>query len=276
MKTQLTRTNRKNMFTMLALGLLASAMMLPATAEATGSWSYLGTGQLNQRAGRATIPTINGSGRADRVALSVQGAPVYVNSLRVRYANGLTRDLAVNQRIGAGGFSSVINIPGRSRSVQSVEVITPRRRWAAWLGLQTTFRLYGYSAPEVRRHHDRRHSGHADSDNSRRHWSVLGQASTTARRGSAILNVSSNLPEYRQIAVVVNNASVRIRSITVTLANGRQVTTNINQLFEAQGRTSLIDLPGNTRQVRSVQINYRMPRGSSASNPALLTVVGVR
>ena len=55
--------------------------------------------------------------------IRVKDAPIYMNDLKVVYANGEPDDLPVRSDIRAGGESRAIDLKGRERAIREVQMV---------------------------------------------------------------------------------------------------------------------------------------------------------
>ena len=60
----------------------------------------------------------------------------------------------------------------------------------------------------------------------------------------------------------MSNAGLRVDSVTIIGANGRQTTLPVGQTIAAGGRTPAFNVPWHAGAIRSVQVNYTVPRSS--------------
>ena len=55
--------------------------------------------------------------------IRVRNAPIYMNDLKVVYANGEPDDLPIRADIRAGGESRAIDLKGRERAIREVQMV---------------------------------------------------------------------------------------------------------------------------------------------------------
>ncbi len=80
-------------------------------------------------------------------------------------------------------------------------------------------------------------------------WDSLGELTVGGRRNAAAtIEVRRNADRLERLRVVVKRGDLGMKTIRVTFGNGRDLVTTMT------GRTALIDLPGDARKVRSIEI----------------------
>jgi hypothetical protein len=111
----------KGGFAVSALGLLGSTTALAAQPVA-GHWVKLGSRTVDLGGDHSTFPVTFLSGAFTHLQLRVQGNPVYVNELKVRFSNAEWVTLPVRARFRDGGQSRAIALPGAPRYVSLVRL----------------------------------------------------------------------------------------------------------------------------------------------------------
>jgi hypothetical protein len=69
------------------------------------------------------VPVGRSEGRFRAVKIRVRNAPIYMNDLKVIYANGAPDDLQLRANIRAGGESRAIDLRGRDRAIREVQLV---------------------------------------------------------------------------------------------------------------------------------------------------------
>lgn len=64
---------------------------------------------------------VTGNDNYRQLKLHVTDAPLKINDMKVYFENGEVFDVSVRSEIGQGGYSRVIDLPGRSRSIRKIE-----------------------------------------------------------------------------------------------------------------------------------------------------------
>lgn len=105
-----------------------------------GRWVLLGQSQVDGNADHDRILVGQGRGRFQRVQIRVDRAPIEFQRVVVHYANGRSEDVAIRQRIPAGGQTRAIDLRGDERNIESVEFFYSK---GSWRSRAPRVRLYG-------------------------------------------------------------------------------------------------------------------------------------
>lgn len=92
-----------------------------ATAEAR--WEQLGCQSVGFATDRDVIRVGRDEGRFSAIRLAVSGNKIYLNDLKVVYANGNPDDLQVRSEIRAGGQTRAIDLKGERRAIRQIEMV---------------------------------------------------------------------------------------------------------------------------------------------------------
>ncbi|HKR62036.1 MAG TPA: hypothetical protein VJS64_20275, partial [Pyrinomonadaceae bacterium] len=94
-----------------------------------GSWVFLGQAAVNGRVDHDRILVGRDEGRFQNIQIRVVGAPIEFQRVVVHYANGSTEEVALRDRIPAGGQTRAIDLRGTDRGISSVEFWYSRSNW---------------------------------------------------------------------------------------------------------------------------------------------------
>lgn len=100
------------------------ALLTTACASTPGpgrDWVALGQRSVTDRLDHDRIAVTARRGDFRRLKLTVERAPVEVSRMVVHFGNGERHTVQLRARIGAGGESRAIDLPGRDRVIRSVE-----------------------------------------------------------------------------------------------------------------------------------------------------------
>jgi hypothetical protein len=119
--------NRRTLLASAAVVLGAMAVAGPADAQRRDrdqrGWELLGTKKVGFIVDRDVVQVGRSEGRFRAVKIRVKDAPIYMNDLKVVYANGEPDDLPVRSDIRAGGESRAIDLKGRERAIREVQMV---------------------------------------------------------------------------------------------------------------------------------------------------------
>lgn len=85
-------------------------------------WVYLGEAHVDGQADHDKIKVGRAEGRFRALRLNVDFVAIEFRHVVVHYSNGTSEEVQVRQRIRAGGSTRDIDLTGRDRAVDSVEI----------------------------------------------------------------------------------------------------------------------------------------------------------
>jgi hypothetical protein len=99
-------------------------------------------------------------------------------------------------------------------------------------------------------------------------WTLLGAQTVMGRAGRSDtdqIKVGKSQGRFNEVMMVVYDSDVALDDFTITFENGKKFTPNVKHNFKEGARTRAIDLPGNTRWIRSIDLTYsNLPGGGRA------------
>jgi hypothetical protein len=109
-------------------------------AQNYGRWVYLGEANVDGNADHDKIKIGRDDGRFRAIQIRVERAPIEFQHVVVHYGNGADEEIAIKNRINAGGRTRVIDLRGRDRVIESVELWYARARYDS---AKPKLRLFG-------------------------------------------------------------------------------------------------------------------------------------
>jgi hypothetical protein len=105
-------------------------------------WVYLGEAHVDGDADHDKIKVGKSDGLFRAIQLRVDYAAIEFHHVVVHYANGTSEEVQVRQKIRAGGSTRDIELAGRDRFIESVELWYERANYGS---RRPRVRLYGLS-----------------------------------------------------------------------------------------------------------------------------------
>ena len=102
-------------------GTIAGLGLVPTTASAAG-WEQLGCRSVGFLADRDVIRVGRREGRFKAIRLKVSENKIYMQDLKVVYANGAPDDIPVRNEIRAGGQTRPLDLRGARRAIRQIEM----------------------------------------------------------------------------------------------------------------------------------------------------------
>jgi hypothetical protein len=104
-------------------------------------WVYLGEAHVDGQADHDKIKVGRSEGRFRALQLRVDFNAIEFRHVVVHYSNGTSEEVQVRQRIRAGGSTREIDLAGRDRAIESVEIWYERGNYR---GQRPRVRLFGF------------------------------------------------------------------------------------------------------------------------------------
>jgi hypothetical protein len=104
-------------------------------------WVYLGEAHVDGAADHDKIKVGRSEGRFRALQIRVDYAAIEFRHVVVHYSNGTSEEVQVRQKIRAGGSTRDIDLAGRDRAIDSVEIWYER---ASYRRQRPRVRLYGF------------------------------------------------------------------------------------------------------------------------------------
>jgi hypothetical protein len=128
-----------------ALQAISCALLLTIFGQALyaqnyGRWIYLGESNVDGNADHDRIKIGRDDGRFRALQIRVERAPIEFHRVVVHYGNGSDEQVAIRSRIKPGGKTRVIDLRGRDRVIDSVEIWYARARYGS---AKPKLRLFG-------------------------------------------------------------------------------------------------------------------------------------
>ena len=106
------------------------ASVTPAAyGQRMGRWERLGTAHVDGRGDHDNITVGMRDGRFRAIQLRVRGGAIEFQRVVVHYADGEPEEVAVRERVPAGGMTRAIDLRGDRRFIRSVELWYGRGGW---------------------------------------------------------------------------------------------------------------------------------------------------
>ena len=128
-----------------ALQVILAALLLTIFGQAlyaqgNGRWVYLGEANVDGSADHDRIKIGRDDGRFRAIQIRVERAPIEFQRVVVHFGNGADEEIAIRNRINAGGQTRAIDLRGRERVIESVEIWYARARYGS---AKPKLRLFG-------------------------------------------------------------------------------------------------------------------------------------
>ena len=220
-------------------------------------WDKLGCVEIGFRGEREVIPVGQQSGRFKAIRLEVERRDVFINDLKVVYANGEADDLVVGAFVRQGVSSRALDVRGHARSIERVEVIA-RKAEGQDRG-RAEICVFGLEArrEEIERFQmsDRHKRGYGPGR--RENWVELGCERAGFINDRDTIRVARREDRFHAIRLNVTGNDVIISDINVFYGSGENQHFSVDQQVDRNETTRPMDLGGGrARRIDRVELTY--------------------
>ena len=241
---------------LLAALLLASLQLIARPADARqGDWRLLGQQSVGFAVDRDVVQVGSDKGAFTQLQLRVFDNDVYVYRLKAVYANGETETLEINDRLRSGEKSGLIDLKGRQRRIEKVELFY---RSAPSIRGRARVELWGQEgsrpAPTARDYFA---------------WRNLESAAVSQRAERVVLAVPQREREQDFLRLRVQENALAIRRVVIVFADDTVQEVSLTDALKVGEATRPIDVEGRNRAIKEVVVYLRRLRGDRAARLSL-------
>lgn len=205
-------------------------------------WSLLGQQRVDMARDRDVIRVGRDDGRYNAIIVRVKGGAVNIRNLRIVYGNGSADDLAFDRPLRGGEETRPIDIKGRFRFIDRIELTYDRERGAV---RAPVVEVWARQAPEP------------ELPPLGREWQSLGEASVGQDDDSAVIEVGPEAGRVNALVLRARRNDVRLRGIAVVYGNGEEDQLSLDGPLYAGEETQTIELRGRPRFVERIELRLR-------------------
>jgi hypothetical protein len=207
--------------------------------DKVGSFDVIGIARVDggEDATRARLD--RDDGRVGRIKLRSTDGGVFVRSMDITFGNGETQRVEVNQRLGEGEETSVVDIAGFNRNIRDITIYTRDRR----RGGGARIAILGDELPPL--------------TDIPRDWIHFGTASVGLHVDKDVIRIGRAEGRFKSILLKVSRNDILLREVKIVYDNGEIDTRPAWLYMPAGSRTPAIDLKGRDRFIREIHLTYQ-------------------
>lgn len=239
---------------------MAMLMALPANARVRNDWVLLGEQTVGFRVDRDTISVANAGARFSQLRILAERNEVHLMGLRLVYQNGYAEDFRVDQIIRPGRDAVPVDLRGERSYLREIELTYKSRR--DFEG-RAVVKVYGELAGGFGRDRDRDTAGSFDLIDTQR-----------LDRDNRVVVYEVGRREGRFVALRLRavDGAARINSVRIVFGNNESQVVDVEDRLDEGDETRIIDLEGESRFIRRVEVEARASRRSGGT--ARLALLG--
>ena len=100
-------------------------------------------------------------------------------------------------------------------------------------------------------------------------WVKLGEQRVNGRVDKDRINVGRQDGRFTKLTIVVEDSDLELLDFDVTFGNNQRWNPRVNHYFRENTRTRVIDLPGDERYIKHIDLKYRNVRGGGWATVAV-------
>jgi hypothetical protein len=229
----------------------------PWTFDARG-WTLLGSETVDGRRDRDTIKVGKYNGRFDELTMVVYDSDLQLDEFVVTFANRESFAASVKHLFKENSRSRVIDLPGDDRAIKTIELKYSNLPG----GGRARVELYGRDTGKPRPPKpDPKPPWTFDA----RGWTLLGSETVDGRRDRDTIKVGKYNGRFDELTMVVYDSDLQLDEFVVTFANRESFAASVKHLFKENSRSRVIDLPGDDRAIKTIELKYsNLPGGGRA------------
>ena len=253
---------RRMFHILVSTALLGSGLAAPAFAG--NDWALLGTRKVSLAKETDVIDVTRRDSRFSALRIDVEDGPLEMFNIRVVFANGESFSPTVRINSREDEQSRIIDLPGEARTIERIifRFRGPQRLGAA------TVRIYGREAGSSDVRPPARVRSPAEDG-----WVELGARQVDFRSDNDVIRLAGPR-RFNTILIAVEGADIEMSNVSVTFANGDHFKPDLRLIFEGNSRSRLIDLPGEARDIKSIEFIYRTLRRGGNDEKAIVHAYG--
>jgi len=253
------------------LSFLVAVLAAPDPAAAQrGQWERLASKKVNMLADRDVIELSRSDGRFNALRFEATQGTINIYRIRVTFGNGEKQDLDVNQKIREGERTKPIDLDGRDRVIDRIEMLYASSN----LLQRASIDIFGRVRPgskqagrEDRQDDDRRPAAINLAD-----WKKLGQRFVDLDFDRDRIWVGLDEGRFDQILLRAKGGDIRLFDLKVVYGNGQVDDIRVRSRLRNGKQTRGLPLKGGHRGIRRIELTYQ--RGNARIRPVLLEAYG--
>lgn len=236
----------------------------PPPAIDTTGWSLLGEQTVQGKRDKDVITVGRYEGKFDQLQLVVLDSDIELKDLTVTFTNGEKWSPALRQSFREGQRSRVIDLPGNNRTIAKIELLyanTPG-------GGRAKVAVYGRDKKGPVRPEPR---PMAPVVFDAKGWTLLGEQWVDGRRDKDTIKVSKYASKFDQLTLVVSDSDLELKDFVVKFGDGAKDkwSPRLQHIFKEGQRSRVIDLPGQDRIIKKIDLSYANILGGGRAKVAV-------
>jgi hypothetical protein len=217
----------------------------------SNGWMSLGEQTVHGKTDNDVIQVGVKEGKFAKLTLVVEDSDIELFDLVIHFGNGETYSPTTRHYFKEGSRTGLIDLPGDARYVKKVVFKYGNLPG----GGKARIQLWGVAVKEPPPPPPPPFTW----DN--KGWTMLGERQVHGKKDKDTIFVGAYEGKFDQLTFVVGDSDVDIQKITVHFSSGKKLQLRFKHSFKEGQRTAVIDLPGNNRRIKKIEMKYKNVAG---------------
>jgi hypothetical protein len=227
------------------------------TFDATG-WTLLGERVVEGKNDRDVVAVGRTEGIWNRLMIVVEDSDLEMKNVTVVFGNGQKYSPDLQHYFREDSRTRGLFLPGKTRRIKEI-----RFRYGNLPGGgRAKVAVYGHEVEPAQPVSKVLKAAEWDKGG----WTLLGSRTVQGKRDHDTIRLAHKDPApIGKVMLVVEDSDLEIHDMTITFGNNSKFTPEVRQYFREDSRTRSIDLPGDTRNIKKIDLRYsNLPGGGKA------------
>ncbi|HUS63511.1 MAG TPA: hypothetical protein VMZ28_03170, partial [Kofleriaceae bacterium] len=222
-----------------------------------GGWEILGEREVDGARDRDVIEVGAKAGVWSHVIVVVEDSDIVMHNFVIRFMNGTSIKPNVKHAFREGSRTRQIYVGSKGRKIKDIQFNYSDLPG----GGKAKIVVYGRVGTKSQPKSTVLKAGEWD----RGGWQLLGTRVVAGKKDHDVIPVKKADGPFTKLMVVVEDSDLEVYDLAVTLGNKDVFTPEVGHYFREDQRTRQIDLPGEARNVKKIELNYgNLPGGGKA------------
>ncbi|HRK17927.1 MAG TPA: hypothetical protein PK970_03140 [Hyphomicrobiaceae bacterium] len=213
-------------------------------------WDEIGRTQFSAGDDEVTVRVGRREGRFSAIRVRSEGRPVVLRNMVVRFGNGESQIVRLNERMEPGELTRPIDVDGNARFIERITFRTEPRRG----GGRTDLIVYGLDRPGGP-------GAGRPTDDRRRNWTLLGQQKVNFQTERDVIRVGQSEDWHRarsfdKLHFVSVEGDIQMDEIRIVYINGYAEAIRVGREIR-EGQDIVVDLPGRRSFISQIEMQYK-------------------
>jgi hypothetical protein len=235
----------------------------PAPPFDPTGWTLLGSQTIEGRVDRDVIPVGKAAKKFDRLVLVVLDSSMELLEFNITFGNKEKFSPPVKHVFNESSRTREIDLPGNNRIIASIELVYRNIPG----GGRARVEIYGKNvanAPKADKDPGPPPPPEPGFDPAG--WELLGTQTVDGKKDHDIFQVGKKAGKWDKVTLVVKDSDLELVDFIVTFGNNEKFEPKVRHVFKEGSRSRAIDLPGDNRKIKSIELKYaNLPGGGKAT-----------